>query len=124
MINSSAINSLQKQKLDLQLKLSELSKSNNINYDEINALKSEIIHVNKQIRKIVGSNEIERQNELKRRRLGLDQKNLDDYYKFKDRYKKISKMEIATKHIIFLIKNVSGTNSITSDIEHEIVKVK
>lgn len=124
MIYSSNVNSLQKQKLDLQIKLNELLKSNNKNDDEINELKSEIIYLNKRIEKIVGSNEIERQNQLRRKKLGIDQKNLNDYYEFKDKYKKISKMKIATNHIISLIESVNLGMYQTDVTSQEIVKVK
>ncbi len=124
MIYPSNVNSLQKQKLDLQIKLNELLKSDNKTEDEINELKSEIIYLNKRIEKIVGSNEIERQKELKRKKLGIDQRNLNNYYAFKDKYKKISKMKIATNHIISLIESINS-NSYQVDVTLDnIVKVK
>lgn len=124
MIYPSNVNSLQKQKLDLQIKLNELLKSDNKTEDGINELKSEIIYLNKRIEKIVGSNEIERQKELKRKKLGIDQRNLNNYYAFKDKYKKISKMKIATNHIISLIESINS-NSYQVDVTLDnIAKVK
>ena len=47
MINWSDINSLQKQKLDLQIKLNELVNSGEKSIDKINEIKSEIIYLDK-----------------------------------------------------------------------------
>lgn len=106
MINWADVNLLQKQKLDLQVKLNELLNSNDKSQDKVNELKSEILYLDKQIEKIIGSNELKRQKELKRKKLGIDQTNLKNYYTFKDKYKKISQMKLATARMIALIENL------------------
>ncbi len=125
MISWADVNSLQKQKLDLQVKLNELLKSGSATADEINELKSEILYLDKQICKIVGSNEIKRQQELKRKKSGVEQRNLRNFYEFKDKYKKISKMKIATTRMIASIENLQRATYEREDIEEQgLVKVK
>lgn len=125
MISWTDANSLQKQKLDLQVKLDQLLKSNNASVDEVNELKSEILYLDKQIEKIVGSNEIKRQNELKRKKSGVEQRNLSNFYAFKDKYKKISKMRIATTHMIASIENYQKeVYNNEETIEQRFMKVK
>jgi len=125
MISWTDVNSLQKQKLDLQLKLNQLLKSSNASIDEVNELKSEILHLDKQIEKIVGSNEIKRQNELKRKKSGIEQRNLNNFYAFKDKYKKISKMRIATTRMIASIESYQKeVYNNEETLEQGFVKVK
>lgn len=125
MISWTDVNSLQKQKLDLQVKLNQLLKSNNASVDEVNELKSEILYLDKQIEKIVGSNEIKRQNELKRKKSGVEQRNLSNFYAFKDKYKKISKMRIATTRMIASIENYQKeVYNNEETLEQGFVKVK
>lgn len=125
MISWTDVNSLQKQKLDLQVKLDQLLKSKNASVDEVNELKSEILYLDKQIEKIVGSNEIKRQNELKRKKSGVEQRNLSNFYAFKDKYKKISKMRIATTRMIASIENYQKeVYNNEETLEQGFVKVK
>ena len=131
MISNEDVNILQKQKLDLQIQLNELLKSKSKNIDYINELKSEILYlnkltdkileINKQIEKIIGSNEIKRQNELKRKKLGIEETNINNYYSFKAKYKKICKMRISVFRMLNVIENYMNNN--TKNID-EIVKVK
>ncbi len=121
MISNEDVNILQKQKLDLQIQLNELLKSKSKNIDYINELKSEILYLNKQIEKIIGSNEIKRQNELKRKKLGIEETNINNYYSFKAKYKKICKMRISVFRMLNVIENYMNNN--TKNID-EIVKVK
>lgn len=121
MISWSDINLLQKQKKDLQIKLDELLNSNDKTPDRINELKSEILYLDKQIEKILGTNEIERQKELKRQKSGVEQRNVKSYYALKDKYKKISKMKLATTKMISLIEAYQKQDY---SLEEEIVKVK
>lgn len=125
MISWTDVNSLQKQKLNLQVKLNELLKSGSATVDEINELKSEILYLDKQIEKIVGTNEIKRQQELKRKKSGIEQRNLRNFYEFKDKYKKISKMKIATTRMIASIENLQRATYERENIEEQgLVKVK
>lgn len=99
------LNLLQKQKTEYQLELNNLLHSSTKDSDKISELKSEIIHINKQIEKIVGKKEIERQNEFKNKKFGIEEKNKSDYYNLKTIIKKISPMKIATNRMIKTIEN-------------------
>ena len=117
----SLVNSLQKQKLDRQIKLNELLK-NKASNDEINELKSEILYLDKQIEKIVGSKEIKRQKELKLKKSGIEQRKLKNYYTFKEKYKKISKMNSSVRKFI---KSMDKYNKeLYLNEENELVRIK
>ncbi len=96
------INSLETKKLNLEVELNELLKSN-AEKDKINELRSEILYIKKQISQKLGSKEVETQEKIKRRKSGVDEKNIKNYNLFKSKYKKISKMEISTKNILRII---------------------
>lgn len=113
------INSLQKQKLDLQVELNNLLHSLNPDRDKINELKSEILYLDKQIQKIVGKKEIERQNQLKKRKSGIEEINKKNYYSLKSMVKRISPMAIATNRMMSTIEKLQ-----TRQIEDEKVRVK
>ena len=96
------INSLETKKVSLELKLNELLKKN-ANQDDINELKSEILYIKKQINKKLGTKELEVTQRIKRKKSGVDERNIKNYNLFKTRYKKISNMEISTKNILRVI---------------------
>ena len=96
------INSLESKRINLEIKLNELLK-NNANKDDINELKSEILYIKKQISKKLGSKEVESQEKIKRKKLHIDERNIKNYNAFKYRYKRISKMEVATRNILKVI---------------------
>lgn len=122
MISWTDVNVLEHDKKQLQVKLSELIKSGNFSEDEVNSIKAEILYLDKQISKIVGSNEIKRQKELKQRKSGIEQANISTYYSFKDKYKKINKMKVATTR---MINEIDEFNRKKYDVaEKEVVKVK
>ena len=108
MISWTDVNELQKQKIDLQLKLDELLKSGNASQDNINEIKAEILHLEKNINRILGSNEVRRQKELKSAQSGIDEKNKKRYYSFKKKYDKISKLNEATSHILAVIDRMQN----------------
>lgn len=122
MISWTDVNVLEHDKKQLQVKLSELIKSGNFSEDEVNSIKAEILYLDKQISKIVGSNEIKRQKELKQRKSGIEQANISAYYSFKDKYKKINKMKVATTRMINEIDEFSRKKYDVA--EKEVVKVK
>jgi len=97
------INSLESQKLNLEIELNELLKSETKEDDKINELRSEILYLKKQISHKLGSKEVKKQEEIKREKSGIDEKNIKNYNAFKSKYKKISKMEVSTKNILKLI---------------------
>ena len=117
MINWTDLKKLQSDKLNYQLKLNDLLKSPNVNIESINELKSEIIHINKQIEKIVGKKELERQDELKVKKIDTSLIDLNNYNILKNKYDKISNINNSTKKIIEIIK-------IYKNLDNDDVKVK
>ena len=117
MINWTDLKKLQSDKLNYQLKLNDLLKSPNVNIENINELKSEIIHINKQIEKIVGKKELERQVELKVKKIDTSLIDLNNYNALKNKYDKISNINNSTKKIIEIIK-------IYKNLDNDDVKVK
>ena len=120
MISGSNIKELQKQRLDLQIKLNDLLNSKNVNKDEINELRAEIKHLDKDINKILGSNEVNRIEELKKKKDASIDRNRKIFYALKEKYKKISNMKIATTKMIALIDNYNKKIF----VEEQIQKVK
>ena len=97
------INSLETRKISLEIELNNLLKSDNKEEDKINELRSEILYLKKQIRKKLGPKEVEIQSRIKRKKLGIDERNIANYNAFKERYRRISKMEVSTKKILKVI---------------------
>ena len=127
MISWSDVNSLRKEKIKLQLQLESMLNSGVTSRDEINALKSEILHLTKQIEKIVGSNEIKRQKEIRKRKSGVEQRQIKNYLAFKARYKKISNMSLAVNRMLSCIErqNTNYKDSQNANYrEPQIVKVR
>lgn len=111
MILDTDVNSLETKKLNLELELSDLLKSNNKSEDRINELKSEILYLKKQIAHKLGNKEVKKQEEIRKKKLGIDERNKKNYAAFKAKYKKISKMEIATKRILPVIDKYLKNNN-------------
>ena len=120
MMLESDINSLESKKIDLELQLNELLK-NNAEKDKINELKAEILYIKKQISQKLGSKEVETQAKIKRKKSGVDERNIKNYNAFKSRYKKISKMEVSTKNILRVID--SYLNQDQYEMNENMVKV-
>lgn len=97
------INSLETKKLSLEIELNTLLKSEDVDEDKINELKSDILHLQKQIDKKLGTKEVQKQKEIKREKSGVDERNIKNYNAFKAKYKKISKIEVSTKNILRVI---------------------
>lgn len=106
MVKKSDINSIQREKIDKEIKLNNLLKSKKFSQDDVNELKSEILHLDKQIEKIVGSNEIRRQKELKFKR--INEMRINNYYAFKNKYKKINKMSSSVKRFIKVVDSYNN----------------
>lgn len=119
MINWSDVNLLEKQKLEKQIELNELLHSKEKDSDKASEIKAEILYLDKQIKKIVGSNEIKRQEELKNKRSGREKSIRLNYDAFKARFEKINPMSIATSKIVTIIKTRNEQEFIS-----ERVKVK
>lgn len=97
------INSLETQKVSLEIELNNLLRSENIDEDKVNELRSDILHLKKQIAKKLGSKEVRKQEEIKREKSGVDERNIKNYNAFKSKYRKISKIEVSTKNILKVI---------------------
>ena len=107
------INSLETRKTQLEIELNNLLKSDNKEEDKINELRSEILYLKKQIGKKLGSKEVKKQEEIRRKKLRVDERNIKNYNAFKSKYRKISKMEVATKNILKVIDSylISSQNN-------------
>lgn len=81
-----------------------LLNSNNPSSDKLNEVKSDLKHLDDQLNRINGLNDKKRTEQLKNKKFGLEQKNKNNYYAFKERYKKISNMKLATTRIINAIQ--------------------
>ena len=107
------INSLESRKTELEIELNNLIKSEDKEEDKINELRSEILYLKKQIGKKLGSKEVKKQEEIRRKKLRVDERNIKNYNAFKSKYRKISKMEVATKNILKVIDSylISSQNN-------------
>ena len=94
------INSLETRKTELEIELNNLLRSDNKEEDKINELRSEILYLKKQIDKKLGTKEVKKQEEIKRKKLRVDERNIKNYNALKSKYRKISNMEVATKNIL------------------------
>ena len=97
------INSLETRQTELEIELNNLLRSDSKEEDKINELRSEILYLKKQIGKKLGSKEVKKQEEIRRKKLRVDERNIKNYNAFKSKYRKISKMEVATKNILKVI---------------------
>jgi len=104
MMLGSDINSLETKKLSLEIELNNLLRCEDKDEDKINELRSEILHLQKQINKILGTKEVQKQKEIKREKSRVDERNIKTYNEFKSKYRKISKMEVSTKNILKVIE--------------------
>ena len=87
--------------------------------DEINALKSELKHVDLQLDKLIGTNEKERLEKLNDYKSQKSNKDIKIYRDFKNKYKAISKINISTKHMLNVIDKLNKEYYVDS-----VVKVK
>ena len=111
------INSLETRKTELEIELNNLLRSDSKEEDKINELRSEILYLKKQIGKKLGSKEVKKQEEIRRKKLRVDERNIKNYNAFKSKYRKISKMEVATKNILRVIDNyLINTQNNNSDM--------
>ena len=97
---------LQKERQSKYNEYAILLNTSNPSSDELNALKSEIKYLDDKLEKLNGRNEKIRTEELKNKKYGIDEKNKNSYYAFKDKYKKISNMKLATTRIIGVIQEI------------------
>lgn len=97
---------LQKQRQQKYNEYAMLLNSNNPSSEELNALKSELKYLDDQLNRITGLNEKKRLEQVKNKKYGIDEKNKNNYYAFKEKYKKISNMKLATSRIINIINEL------------------
>ncbi|MBQ9071544.1 MAG: hypothetical protein IJY25_00095 [Bacilli bacterium] len=112
---------LQKQRNQKYNEYVLLLNSKNPSSDELNALKSEIKYFDDQLNRINGLNDKKRTEEVNSKKLQIDKKNTDSYYAFKDKYKKISNMKLATTRMISIINERQKQQLLE---ENEKVKMK
>lgn len=105
MLNNQELKDLENKKLELELSIKELLQKEDYSKDLENELRSELLYINKQIKHKLGNKEIKIQEEIKRKRTGKDERNINNYNILKNKYKQISNIEIATKDIIRNIDN-------------------
>ena len=91
---------LQKQREQKYNEYAVLLNTSNPSKDELNALKSEIKYLDDQLVKINGRNEKERTEQVKNKKFGIEERNKNNYYIFKEKYKKISNMPLAISRMI------------------------
>lgn len=115
MIVETDINSLESKKLSLELKLNELLR-NKANQDDINELKSEILYTKKQINKKLGTKELEGTQKIKRKKSGVDERIISNYNSLKEKYKKISNIEISVNNIFKVIDVYLNSNQNNEDL--------
>lgn len=118
MIGWSKINELQDKKQELQLKLNEALNDSNTSLDEVSAIKSEILYLDKQITRILGVNELRRLEEIKGKKNPVEQRNIKVYYALKDKYKKISKLSMAVKKMLVLIDSKMLEHELENNIDN------
>ena len=97
---------LQKQRDQKYNEYAILLNTSNPSKDELSALKSEIKYLDDKLEKLNGRNEKIRTEELKNKKFGIEEKNKNSYYVFKEKYKKISNMKLATTRIIGIIDKI------------------
>lgn len=97
---------LQKQREQKYNEYATLLNSLNPSSDELNAFKSELKYLDDQLNKINGLNDKKRTEQVKSRKLEIDKNNKNNYYEFKNKYKKISNMKLATTRIISVIQEL------------------
>lgn len=112
---------LQKQREQKYNEYATLLNSSNPSQDELNALKSELKYLDDQLNKINGLNDKKRIEQVKSRKLEIDKNNKNNYFEFKNKYKKISNMKLATTRIISVIQELEKQQYIE---ESEKVRVK
>lgn len=83
-----------------------LLNSGNPSIEDLNALKSELKYLDDQINKITGLNEKKRLEQVKNKKYGIEEKQKENYYAFKEKYGKINNMKLATTRIIGIINEL------------------
>lgn len=111
---------LQKQRDQKYNEFATLLNSKNPSKDDLNALKSEIKYFDNQINKLIGSNEKKRLEQVKNKKSGIDERNKDSYYAFKDKYKKICNMKLATTRIIGIISELQSEEYIEEKVMRKV----
>ena len=94
---------LQKQREQKYNEYAILLNSSNPSLEELNALKSELKYLDDQLSRITGLNEKKRLEQVKNKKSGIEDKKKDGDYLFKEKYKKIRNMKLATTRNIGVI---------------------
>lgn len=123
MMLGSDINSLETKKIALEIELNTLLKNEEKDEDKINELKSEILHIKKQINKKLGFKEVEKQKEIKKEKSRVDEKIINAYEGIKEKYNKIKKIEVSTKNILRVIDEYLNNEQYQNQEQDNLVKV-
>ena len=104
MMLGSDINSLETNKLSLEIELNALLKSEEKDEDKINELKSEILHLQKQKNRKLGTKEVQKQKELKKEKSRTDERIIIEYDGLKEKYGQISHLPVSKKNFLRVIE--------------------
>lgn len=115
MISEYSTKELQKKRIELQANLSSLIESKTCSKDDINELRAEILHIDKLIEKKVGSNELKRQEEVRRKKTRKDELIIKNFYGIKKKYKQISTMSVATTRLMNIVDTLTNTTEYTNE---------
>lgn len=111
---------LQKQREQKYNEYAILLNSSNPSREELNALKSELKYLDDQLSRITGLNEKKRLEQVKNKKSGIEEKNKDSYYAFKEKYKKICNMKLATTRIIGIISELQKEEYIEEKVMRKV----
>ena len=78
MLNNQELKDLENKKLELELSIKELLQKEDYSKDLENEIRSELLYINKQIKHKLGNKEIKIQEEIKRKRTGKDERNINN----------------------------------------------
>ena len=113
------IKELQELKTKWQYELSELIK-NNADKEEMEAAKSELKHIDLQIKRIIGTNEIKRIDQIKNKKKGNDDINKKKFEQLKKMYKKIAPITTAVNNILYVATSYERNNILVTKPDEKV----
>lgn len=113
------IKELQELKTKWQYELSELIK-NNADKEEMDAAKSELKHIDLQIKRIIGTNEIKRIDQIKNKKKGNDDINKKKFEQLKKMYKKIAPITTAVNNILYVATSYERNNILVTKPDEKV----
>lgn len=113
------IKELQELKTKWQYELSELIK-NNADKEEMDAAKSELKHIDLQIKRIIGTNEMKRIDQIKNKKKGNDDINKKKFEQLKKMYKKIAPITTAVNNILYVATSYERNNILVTKPDEKV----